>query len=59
MDNIPIVKVGFLISQATYEEMIKICELKDMQENTFVEIAIDDLCFMHRKTMEQKNETNS
>lgn len=54
MDNMPIVKVGFLISQATYEEMKKICELKDMQENTFVEIAIDDLCFMHRKTMEEK-----
>ena len=33
MDNIPIVKVGFIIAQSTYDEMKKICELKNMQEN--------------------------
>tara|TARA_Y100001973_G_C5146836_1_gene305849 strand:- start:987 stop:1154 length:168 start_codon:yes stop_codon:yes gene_type:complete len=47
--NPNIVKVGFLISQETYEEMKRICELKNMQENNFVELAIDDLCFLHRK----------
>ena len=52
-DNIPIVKVGFLISQETYDEMKKICEIKNMQENNFVELAIDDLCFLQRKTMEE------
>ena len=52
-DNIPLVKVGFLISQETYDEMKKICEIKNMQENNFVELAIDDLCFLQRKTMEE------
>tara|TARA_B100000212_G_C27102878_1_gene417173 strand:- start:104 stop:283 length:180 start_codon:yes stop_codon:yes gene_type:complete len=59
MDNIPIVKVGFIIAQSTYDEMKKICELKNMQENSFVELAIDDLCFLHRKTMEQDDETST
>ena len=52
-DNIPIVKVGLLISQETYDEMKMRCELINMQENNFVELAIDDLCFLHRKTMEE------
>ena len=52
-DNIPLVRAGFLISQETYDEMKKICEIKNMQENNFVELAIDDLCFLQRKTMEE------
>ena len=54
-----LVKVGFIIAQSTYDEMKKICELKNMQENTFVELAIDDLCFLHKKTMEQDDETST
>lgn len=43
------VKVGFLIHKDCYDQMVKTCEQKGMELNNFVEIAIDDLCFLHTK----------
>jgi len=49
--------IGLTINlpQQQYDTIIKICEERHMSIDSYIELALDDLIFMHNKTKTKEN----